>query len=85
MLAVVARTMLGGWHLYNFGRLVGKSSSNSVSPVTENIEGNIETFLESAVVSGICFQVEIGSIWGVKPPANSAFAKRLPTSGLNLD
>lgn len=37
------------------------------------------------LLAGIRLRVKIASIWGVKPPANRAFAKQLPTSGLDLD
>ena len=73
MLTVMVRSIVLGWQSYNSGRLLLGTVPSGASPATESIEGNIEAFIASALVYGICFQVEIALILAVKRPVNRAF------------
>jgi hypothetical protein len=85
MLAVVVGSWLQGWNVYNFGRLVSGGLGNNVSQVLENIEWNIETVLEFAIVSRYLLTAVMAAYFESKLPASIYFASDCQQVGLDLD
>ena len=85
MLAGVVRSSLGSSERYNFGKLVNEGLGNSASQVQENIMGNIETVLVSAVVSMYLFTAVVAAYFESKLPVNSDSSKNCQQCELDLD
>ena len=73
MSAEIVGSLLGGSDRYNPGRLVNRRLGNSISQVQENIGGNIETFIASAVVSRYLFAAVAAAYFELKNDCKHGF------------